>query len=306
MTNELPEAKRRVRRAHSDAQAGDHCFRGSSCKRPWFALRPARQHWSQCCSPVALVTLEVAPAARSPRPCLLHPDDDTMDAERKTQRKLRCRVAVVRWLAATACFVASLRLLRAERFTSQVARVALVVFGVLAARRYELGCDRSSGHRDERQRHDLDRVDRRISRVRVLPRSGLRRTACGALRSRAPPRTREWEKIAFNCVCRCAVAAGGTAVFLAGRLRQSGSTAPIVLIVATALSAACTYLRAELPLLVSFPVAISCGESYFKVLRADRRRSTSERFRLRCWGWGSGGCTSSSVPRSCRCSSSRS
>ena len=50
---ELPEAKRRVRRAHSVAHAGDHMFQGVSCKRPWFALRPARQHWSQCCSPVA-------------------------------------------------------------------------------------------------------------------------------------------------------------------------------------------------------------------------------------------------------------
>ena len=29
-------------------------FQEVSCRRPWFALRPARQHWSQCCSPVAL------------------------------------------------------------------------------------------------------------------------------------------------------------------------------------------------------------------------------------------------------------
>ena len=45
---------------------------------------------------------------------------------------------------------------------------------------------------------------------------------------------------------------------------------------------------------------------YVKVLSADRSRSRSARFRLRCWGWGSGGCTWSSVPRSSRCSSSRS
>ncbi len=54
ISNELPEAKRDVRRAHSVAQAGELMFQGVSCKRPWFALRPARQHWSQCCSPVAL------------------------------------------------------------------------------------------------------------------------------------------------------------------------------------------------------------------------------------------------------------
>ena len=48
------EAKRRVSRATRDAHAGDQKFQGVSCRRPWFALRPARQHWSQCCSPVAL------------------------------------------------------------------------------------------------------------------------------------------------------------------------------------------------------------------------------------------------------------
>ena len=52
--NELPEAKRCVRRAHSDCPRGRPKFQEVSCKRPWFALRPARQHWSQCCSPVAL------------------------------------------------------------------------------------------------------------------------------------------------------------------------------------------------------------------------------------------------------------
>ena len=52
--NESTEAKRDVRRAHSVAHAGELMFQGVSCKRPWFALRPARQHWSQCCSPVAL------------------------------------------------------------------------------------------------------------------------------------------------------------------------------------------------------------------------------------------------------------
>jgi hypothetical protein len=73
--NELPEAKRRVRRAHSVAHAGDQKFQGVSCKRPWFALRPARQHWSQCCSPVALpVGSNTLTLSTKSRPCLLYPD----------------------------------------------------------------------------------------------------------------------------------------------------------------------------------------------------------------------------------------
>lgn len=77
-------------------------------------------------------------------------------------------------------------------------------------------------------------------------------------------RKREWDKIAFNCASDALSLMGGTTAFLLVAAPNPIDD-PFVLSVALA-AAACTYLLLN-ALFVSFPVAISGGESYLGVLR---------------------------------------
>ena len=144
---------------------------------------------------------------------------------------------------------------------------------------------------------------RRVPRLRVLPRPGHRRMLWGAS-TVAQLRERAWQKIAFNASADALSLLAATAVFWSDR--EPTSRWIDVRLCARDRRLARRRTCSCNAALRSIPVALSCGEPYFKVLRRDRSPSTSGRFRLRCWGWGSGGCTWSSVRRSSRCSSSRS
>ena len=77
-------------------------------------------------------------------------------------------------------------------------------------------------------------------------------------------RRREWDKIAFNCASDALSLMGAMAAFLAVAPRHPIDN-PFVLTIAV-LVAACTYLLLN-AIFVSFPVAISGGEEYVRVLR---------------------------------------
>jgi HD-GYP domain-containing protein (c-di-GMP phosphodiesterase class II) len=77
-------------------------------------------------------------------------------------------------------------------------------------------------------------------------------------------RKHEWEKIAFNCASDALSLMGGTAAFLLVATSDPIKN-PLVLIVAV-ICAACTYLLLN-AVFVSFPVAISGGEDYARVLK---------------------------------------
>src|SRR4051794_34972652 len=77
-------------------------------------------------------------------------------------------------------------------------------------------------------------------------------------------RERAWPKIAFNASADAVSLLAATLVFWSITSQPvAGST--VRLFIATALAAA-TYLLVHSPL-ISIPVALSCGEPYFKVLR---------------------------------------
>ena len=86
---------------------------------------------------------------------------------------------------------------------------------------------------------------------------------CGAL-DLAQLRARAWQKVAFNASADALSLLAASFVFWA-LTDQPKPSSPIVLVVVTAISAA-TYLLVHSPL-ISIPVALSCREPYFKVLR---------------------------------------
>jgi HD-GYP domain-containing protein (c-di-GMP phosphodiesterase class II) len=77
-------------------------------------------------------------------------------------------------------------------------------------------------------------------------------------------RKREWDKIAFNCASDALSLMGGTAAFFLIAADKPVEN-PFILTVAVA-AAACTYLLLN-AVFVSFPVAISSGDEYRRVLR---------------------------------------
>ena len=77
-------------------------------------------------------------------------------------------------------------------------------------------------------------------------------------------RKHEWEKIAFNCASDALSLMGGTAAFLL--VAQSDPIENPPLLIVAVVCAACTYLLLN-AVFVSFPVAISGGEDYGRVLK---------------------------------------
>ena len=243
-------------------------------------------------------------AARSLRPCLLH----LMRTMHMSTRRQDPNASS--WSRARRHVRSSSRsrplCARRRSFTADVV-VALVVLGVLAVARDEPRRHRAASIGISGNVMVLHRVDRRLPRV-LASSSGqsLVGLCCGASTSRTSA-SASGRRSSFNCCVGRALAAGVRprcscvmAQSIATRARRCASCSRSRAALRTYLVLNAVVRQRSRSLLAGERGATAT------VLQRDALRSTSARFRLRCWGWGSGGCTSSSARRSSRCSSSRS
>ena len=190
---------------------------GGLVKRPWFALRPARQHWSQCCSPVALSSgSSKQPLDAEALPSLPHAtshETPNEDPSRRFVRRRARRCAAAR-RARGRCRLAPQRDLDGD----VVARARRPRRARRRSRRTSTSIARE--HRHERQRDGPRRVARRVPRVLGSSSGPLVVGSAAALFDFAHLREREWQKIAFNCCV-------GRARRCSRRPRCSGRSPPV-------------------------------------------------------------------------------
>jgi HD domain len=182
-----------------------------------------------------------------------------MESERKTERMIQLTVLLLCGLSVA--LVAVLAVVSDDSISTDAA-VALVVLGLfsLASTNFDVTARAGMGISGNVMVLIASLVVFRAYGFFLGP---IIVGCCGAL-DLTQLRDRAWQKVAFNASADALSLLAAAAVFWT-LTDQARPTSPVALFVATAISAA-TYLLVHSPL-ISIPVALSCQEPYFKVLR---------------------------------------